>query len=204
MATTLQNAYDRIRLRLGLNSSDPALTDANLTDFVNASLRQADNLRDWWWNEASRSWSTAADDATQAFAADSRKVSQLSIGPDVLPFRTKLDMIKFSTRVGRPRFWTVEAGQIKLYPTPDDVYTVNEIYQKGTTALASTTDEFDWPDYAVDLPILMAATLAAAKIDPSRVQDIAPEIERTFIALADEVSGTLSSAMPKRRMDWTP
>lgn len=203
MATTLQNAYDRIRLRLGVNSSDPALTDSHLLEFVNASIKQADNLRDWWWNEAARSWTTTEGNAYQAFATDYRKISQLSIGDTVLPFRTKLDMIKYGTHSSRPRFWTVEAGRIKLYPTPDDTYTVNEIYQRGSTSLASASDTLVWPDYAADLPILMATQLAAAKIDPALVAPIAPEIERTFGALQDEVSGTITSAMPKRRNDWS-
>lgn len=203
MATTLQNAYDRIRLRLGVNANDPTLTDSQLTDFVNAGLRQADNMRNWWFNEAVRTFSTADGTATYAFDSTHKKTSALAIGDDILPFRTKLDMIKFSEGTGRPRFWSVEAGQIKLYPTPDAVYTVSEVFQTNTTALSSVSDEFDWPDDMVDLPILLAAQLAASKVRPEMIQLIAPEVQRVFQAIADDSQPTYSSTLPQRRGDWT-
>jgi hypothetical protein len=204
MATTVQTAYDRVRLRLGLNASDPALTDANLLDFLNAGVRQADNLQNWWWNEKSRSFSTVDATASYAFASDHRKILNLSYGDTVLPFRTKLDMIRHSDKTGTPRFWTVESGQIKLFPTPDGVYAIDEVYQAETTVFTSASDVFVWPDFAADFPILIAAQLAASKVDTNLIAGIAPEMDRLFRTLSDESTGTLVSAMPQRRADWRP
>jgi len=203
MATTLDDIRAGVRLRLGLNSSDPALTDADLLIFVNAAITQLDNLRNWWWNEADDTITTADGTSLYAFFADSRKTQHLSIGDDTIKFRTKLDLIKYKSDSGRPRFWTVESGQYRLYPTPDDVYTVDVVYQAEPTALASGSDTVVWPDWAADAIVLTAAQLAAAKTVPDRVQDIAIELGRVMQGLLDDSLPTVTSAMPARRDDWT-
>lgn len=201
---TLSDIRDRVRIRLGVSASDQKLDDATLDVFINAALTSSDNMRDWWWNEASRSFDTVADTQTYAQATDARKTIVLSYNDLVLPYRAKRDLIKHQDRTGEPRFWTIEAGQLKLYPTPDGVYTINEIYQTATTELTAGADTTPWPDYAIDLVVLSSAMSAAAKVRQEMLQVLPGEITRIFEALKDETRPAVESSMPARRDDWRP
>jgi len=200
----LDTIRSNVRLRLGLNASDPALTDADLAVMVNSALRQADNMRNWWWNEASRTFSTAIGTSTYARSASSRKSLYMAIGDQHVPFRTKLDLIKYADTEGRPAYWTDEGGLIKFYPTPDDVFTVTEVYQAATTDLSAGTDTPLWPDWAVDLIVLLTAQIAAAKVDPQLAQVLSQEMSRIYEAIKDETHPVAEGALPKRRTDWRP
>lgn len=192
-----------IRLRLGLSASDNKMTDADLITYINSALQQANNMRNWWWNEDSRTFNTVAGTSDYAFDSTHRKTLYLAYGDKQIPFRTKLDLIKFEDYEGEPRFWTVEDNQIRLFPTPDAVYTIKEVFQAVETVTAGG-DTTEWPDYAIDLVILMAATAAAAKVRPEMIQVIAPELARVHTALEDETVPAAEGALPRRRNDWRP
>ena len=91
--------------------------------------------------------STIADTARYAMPLDCRRARTLRIADTtggtieyIAP--TIFDRLTISGG-GRPRYYTVEAGVLRLAPTPDAVYTLETIYQKGITALSDSATSND-------------------------------------------------------------
>ena len=200
----LSEIQSDIRIRLGLSDSDAKATDAIVNTYINAAIDQLNNMRAWWWNEASRTFSTVVDQASYAFAADFAKTVVMAYGDQVIPFRTKGDLIKYEDYEGEPRFYTIEAGQYVIYPTPDAVYELKEVYQAVEPDLTTDTDTTAWPDDKIDLVTVKAAMLLAAKVKPEMIQVLSPELQSIYQSLTDETMPTLTGALPRRRNDWRP
>ncbi len=204
--TTLTVMRTSIRLRLGINASDPQLTDADLNEMINASFIQAGNLRNWPWMQTERTFSTVASTQDYAFHATHRKTLMLRIGEGMIRFRTRRDLTRLIDDSGSPSYWThvrvSGTDYIRFVPTPSSVQTVTEVYLIQHVTLSSDSDAPVWPDWATDYPMLQAAQMAANRVAPDMAAKIAQELGRAYQALMDEIVPAVSGALPARRHDW--
>lgn len=131
-----------VRTRLGVPSTDPQLTDANLTDLVNAANHYLETEWDWPWLETTEDIATVIGTATITPAAGWMRTIDLRISNGVVLNRRPIEELDFlaSAGTGEPRLWCVAGGTITLFPTPSAVLTLKHRYVRSEPDLASGGD----------------------------------------------------------------
>lgn len=123
----------------------------------------------WSWSEIRATASTTASVAFVAVPSnfldeDSLKIT---INSDYQPLSRKsyneLDAIDSGTDTGQPYWYAFYADQIRLYPIPDDTYTLTFSYVGSQTALSADADTNDWTNEAE--PLIRARAKAAVKMN---------------------------------------
>jgi hypothetical protein len=128
------------RTRTGVPADDSLITDAVLTQLVNAALQHISTERDWPWLEKTTTVDTVGGTATYAVPADwIRSVSV--IGASGVPLRrTPIDELDYMTGSGTPRFFGIFGDQIVVRPTPSGVETLIHRYLATAPVLAADGD----------------------------------------------------------------
>lgn len=111
---------------------------------------------------------TTADDNILALPSGYRGMRSMRITSTTPPYPLTymtpqaMNALYMSTETARPKAFTTEADELRLAPTPDAAYTVEMIYFKGITPLATaSTDAEKWlliqhPDIYVHGPCMEA------------------------------------------------
>ncbi len=201
----LTDIRTEVRKRLGMSTTDTAVTDAILTDLVNAANRKLSIIHDWPWLVTTDATLTATVSGTRLYtpASNWRKTLFVITNDDQqLKLKQPQDIWRFKEQDGPPTSYAIQGGTMILAPTPDAVYTITHVYVKHVTALSGDTDEPDVPMWAIDLVVEGTAILAAKRM---RDDDLAKEVEReymkTLTTLQDEVRRTRQLPVPQHRTD---
>lgn len=206
----LSDIRTRVRERLGLSTSDTAVTDTILTQTINAANRKIAVLHDWPWLQSrdttfttTTSGKSTYDQGSSEIASNWRKTLYLSVnGDEVLRAKQPQDLVRYSQNTGVPVFYTNEDDTIILAPTPDSAYDVVHFYIKQVADLSGDTDVPDIEDWAIDLLIEGAAVLVAKRLrDFDLARSIQEEYALTLDSLRDEVRRTRQPVLPKHRTD---
>lgn len=115
--------------------------------------------RRFWFNEARATASTVADQEYYPLPDDfvAEDVLTISVNDTVYPLRRvsneQIDDWTMSTSVntGRPQEYALQGTELRLYPVPDDSYTLTMSYQKRLTELAAEGDSNAWTTDAEEL-----------------------------------------------------
>ena len=138
----LASLITAVRRRVGITSTDARAADADITELVNEALAAITTQEDWPWTETTRSFNTTA--GTRGYATATRwvRTRQLQIDgsqPLEPESRRTLDYwFPTSTSTGTPLYWCVSGDQLRIYPTPDAVYTVTEVFFQYEPELSGT------------------------------------------------------------------
>lgn len=205
----LTDVRTRVRERLGLSTTDTAVTDAILTQLINAAHRKINLIHDWpWLHKTDATWTaTVAGQATYTFAADLasdwRKTLYIVSDTDqVLVPKQKQDLLRYSGQNGYPVFYAAEGSEILLAPTPDAVYTIVHEYIYEPADVTSDSTEFVIYDWAIELLIEGAAVLTAKRLrDPDLARELQQEYALTLKTMEDEVRRTRQLPTPRHRSD---
>lgn len=125
--STLTELLASVRRRTDIQAADTGLTDATLTDFINASLKKISLAADWEWLDAVTNASFTPGSGIIAAQANMGRVQYLVLtdtGEQVRrTSRVELAHIPATNR-GRPWAWAWDgSGAIEVRPTPDAAYT---------------------------------------------------------------------------------
>jgi len=131
---------------------------------------------DWVWLEKSATFDTVADQVSYDIPADmdSSGRKYFSIREQSSPIKLKyidqkrLDEIapKPTDRTGKPTHYTLYGDVIRLYPTPDDEYTMHERYLKNPSTLTDSTASSNEIPAKFDEVILDGARVRAFMFEP--------------------------------------
>lgn len=207
--TTNTVIYDHVRERLGVPTSDPALTDAILLDLINAANRKLSLVHDWPWLVTTDTTLTAtvADQAEYTPASNWRKTLYLVCDSDQeLQLRQAQDIVRYQANSGYPFFYAVKGTTIQISPTPDTVYTLEHEYIKSVTLMTLGSEESEVPEWALDLLIEGVCVLAAKRLhDTDLARAMQQEYSETLEVMRDEVRRTKQNPVPRHRTDigWT-
>lgn len=206
----LSDIRTRVRERLGISTNDTALTDAVLTQLINAANRKLAMMHDWPWLVTVDSTWTATVAGTQAYtpASDWRKTLYIVSDSDqLLQYKQPQDLVRYGANQGYPYFYYTRNGSILLTPTPDAVYTISHVYIAEVAALSLDADRpeiasADAEQWAVDALIEYAALLAAQRLkDTELVMLMEREWGRTLAFLQDEIRKSRGYPTPRHRTD---
>lgn len=106
------------------------------------SLAEADFQRRvrHWQMEASTSLSLSSQ--YTALPSDWVETERLSIGSDAIELISRAEMLDraemVSDTAGQPRYYTLTAGQLEVFPVPDDTYTATLLYTQKIPALSDS------------------------------------------------------------------
>ena len=197
-----------VRERMGLSTGDTAVTDAILTDLVNAANRKISLYHDWPWLVQDNDDFVATVVGQRKYdvtvpADDWRKTLVLVVdGDQVLSPKQPQDIHRYANQTGFPYFYAISGTDIYLAPTPDAVYTVLHMYVKDPAVLSGDTDVVAVEDWAIDLLIEQTCVLVAKRLrDDSLARSFQEELSITLESMRDEVRRTRQLPLPRHRTD---
>lgn len=202
---TLTALYTRIILDIDRDDmgSGGSLEQAKI-DAVADAIAQY-KMEQFWFNRASGSGNTSADDATLAMPSGVFYPNVVSYDGEAL-VRVPLHEIEHRTETGIPEYWAENEDTIQLWPIPDGVYAITVNGLADIDAPASGGDSNIWTTEAYNL-ILNAAKriLAEGPLHwPERVGSFLAAEERALKALRRESmhrrAAKLRSDLPPGRM----
>lgn len=132
MAYSLQDFRDRVRAQLDTDADD--LTDLLVDTWVREAWRYCTNRnRRWPFFRSSWTFTTTAGTATYdetLLGGPANAVQELDgiLHDDGVPLRWvgfEEAGRAFTSQQGRPEFWSVNAGVVRLHPVPDDTYVLS-------------------------------------------------------------------------------
>lgn len=154
--------YSTLRTRIiDELANDGALTTAQV-NYAIADTIKVYERRPFWFNQTTGTFSTVANQENYTSA-------DLTAIPDIVQIIASTltyNSIKYSLKpldyltiddsqdgsvVTRPEYFAYYAESIRLYPIPDQVYTVTLSYIQRFTALSDDTDENAWTNEAEEL-----------------------------------------------------
>jgi hypothetical protein len=195
------NVYER----LGTSSTDPNLSTAVLNNLINASIRAINLMQDWPWLVKTDATlvTTVPGQSSYTPASDHRKTLYIRVGDlAMLTYKTEQDLDRFSSFEGMPRYYTLENGTIRMFPTPEDAYPIRHVYVHNAPAVTTDSAEPIIPDWAIDLLIAYTAMRAAARMrDPELMQLMQEEWRDVYRAMLDETRRSRALPVPQHRTD---
>lgn len=206
----LSDIRTRVRERLGLTSADASVSDAILTQFINAANRKLAVMHDWPWLVKTDTTWTATVSGTIAYtpAADWRKTIYVVMDTDqLLTYKQPQDAARLAGVQGYPLWYTTKNAKIEVYPKPDAAYTISHVYIAEVADLSNDTDTPEIASaaaeqWAVDALIEYAALLVAIRLkDYELFQMIREEWARTIAFIQDEVRKSKGYPTPRHRND---
>ena len=190
-----------VRRRTGLSSTDAFAADADITEILNEVNAAVATEHDWPWLETSATLTTAAGTAAYSPPAGWMRTVSLQI-PGYAPLdggdsRGSLDQrYPTSTTTGQPVSYVISGDQIRLYPTPDAVYSITHVYYQSETVLDDGADNPLLPVWAQG--VLMwgaAAALFRRTGQDARADEAQKQYDRWLRRLQDN---TRRSTAPMR------
>jgi len=214
----LSDIRTRVRERLGLSTSDTAITDAILTQFINTANRKIALMHDWpWLIKTDATWTALtvgqSDYVTSTdVATDVRKTLYLIVDTDYqLVYKQPQDLARYAAYTsGHPAWYTIEGTTFRIAPAPDTAYDVRHVYVAEVATLTNDTDipemgatNDEWAiDYLIDYTCLLVAIRLR---DAELVKYAKDEWARSDAYLRDEISRTrqLPKVQHRRDIGWT-
>lgn len=148
--------FNTVRNRL-MDELDRDDITAQASLAINSAIAYYAN-RIFWFNSNRATLSTAADQAFYPVPSDFQAVTSLTITVDDNTYLLDEFTYKESEAAhvrtdltGRPTRFALFQEQLRLYPTPDDTYTLTMSYTKGYDELSADDDTNDWLDHAEEL-----------------------------------------------------
>lgn len=201
----LSDIRTAVHQRIGSSTSDPNLSSAVLNSLINAGIRSINLMHDWSWLIKTDATLTATVAGQSAYtpASDHRKTIYIRAGSDyMLTYKTEADLERFNQFTGAPRFYTLENGTIRMFPTPDEVYELRHVYVHNAPALSADGDVAIIPDWAIDLLISYVGMRAAARLRDRELMGIMQEEWRdVYRAMLDETRRSRALPMVRHRTD---
>ncbi len=196
----LQGFIDEARLRYGASVNDQLFTDANMTTLVNAAVRQINLDQDWPWMEAESTVNTVSGSNILTLASDVRRVVRMSHNEQEIRYFTQRIQSDFYNTTGSPRVYTHEAGNWKVYPTPDGAFTIDYVYVKdGDNVLGNPTDTLLMPSWTVDAVIARTCLMMARREKNLDLEaNYFGEYARLMEIMRDEMVKTTEGMSPRR------
>lgn len=144
------------RIKLDLNRDDMDSSDEleqALTDAVAGAIEfHADEQ--FWFNRASGTGNTTADDATLTMPTGIRVPNVVAyLGSELQ--QVPLDTIEHRTETGIPTKWAENEGTIQLWPIPDGAYAIY-VYGLATAEAPASSSSNIWTTEAADLVVATA------------------------------------------------
>lgn len=210
MTTTweLSDVRDEVRERLGLSTNDTAVTNAVLTNLVNAANRKISLLHDWPWLVEEDTDFTALTVGQRKYAVtvpvdEWRKTLFVIVDDDqLMTVKQPQDIHRYQAQTGFPYFYAIQGTDIYVAPTPDEAYSILHVYVKAPTVVSADDDVIDVEDWAIDLLIDKTAVLAARRLrDTELRKEMESEYAQTLSDMRDEVRRTRQYPKPKHRTD---
>ena len=125
------------RTRTGTPTDDSLITDAALTQLVNAALQHISTERDWPWLEKTVTFDTVAGQSDYAVPADWMRTVSV-IGASGVPLRrTAIDELDYMTGSGTPRYFGIFGDLVVVRPTPGTVETLKHRYLSSSPTLTA-------------------------------------------------------------------
>lgn len=200
---TLDEIRTEILETAGLASDDARFPDATLTRIVNRALRNLTAERDWPWNQAVETLTTAADTQNYAPNAAWQKTLRLRYENRDLKLYQAREAAQFDDVTGAPVGYFIERDNIFLLPTPDGVYSVEHVYSATETALSGDSDTPALPDRYVDWLVSIALVQVATRIRDMDLYALADRERRRWTDIAaDEQRRSTSALKIQARSDW--
>ncbi len=142
--------------------------------------------------EGSQTITTTAGDDGYALPSDFVQSVRMSDSEgDNLPFVYPTHSLTDDT--GEPNSWFIEAGEVRLMPVPDGVYTFTHIYRKRVAALSGTLNSVfqKWPD------VYLFATLVEASMytQDTEIMAMAEQRYQQAVARANRTGNTSKLAV---------
>ena len=125
----------------------PTFTDARINQLLNDAQNFVARRCNYWVNESSDSISTVSGTASYAWPSDLGRVREV-FGTDEHFALVPVGLRQIDRSLpanGRPYFYALDGGNIHLYPTPDNVYTLTLRYWAIPTAMSSDSDTPNLP-----------------------------------------------------------
>jgi len=204
--TTLTVLTARVRNRCNLPAADARVTDANLTDFINTAMHDADEEFDWPWMERIEQISVTAGDNTYGVTNYKGTTSLTLVDPPSVLVRKPwkwLQRINDATLQGIPRFYTEDVDVIYIYPYPNAAFTLDHRYKTTLTELAAGSDAVQSPDWFDRIIVSQASYYVAQKLRDSEHYQMFQKSYKDQIGTAsDRVSRNFEPIVPNTRNDW--
>lgn len=180
LAVSLATMRTIARQRAGMENST-FITDSELDNLINASLRRLYNLlvdaRGQGYYKAQTSFNTSNGQEAYGLPADFYQLVSvdavlgtmtLTVHPYMEEERNRY-LIPYAWGTGLPLYYRLMAGNIRFIPQPTGIYQITLGYIPAPTVLTSGSDSFDgiagWEDFAIwDVVAMM---LAKEESDPS-------------------------------------
>jgi hypothetical protein len=209
MAQQLSDIRTDVREAGNYSSSDGNVSDAVMTRVINRALRRISAEFDWPWLYAEETITTVAGTTDYNLPTRWAKTAWLSeenVGL-LRPATHKQSRrwIEQATRVtGRPVYYTHEgASQIRLFPAPDAVYSVDHGYYTYEAALSNDTDTPAIPDPYDDLVVWKSLEfLAIRRGEQELMQNARRMYQDQLRVVTDNVRASKEFASIKTRQDW--
>jgi hypothetical protein len=151
-----------IRNRYGILATDAGITDAVLTDAVNAALRAITLEADWPWLVTSTTFTTMA--GTTSYALPTTHLRTLSLVDvaiaEPLQRRQTVEIDRFQLQQGRPYLYAISGSSLLLAPKPDGAYQIQHRFVRAEITLSAGTNSPLLPDPFIDGVVDYAAALA--------------------------------------------
>lgn len=196
----LDGIRSEVRLRFGVSDADQLYTDTALATLINAAIRTVNLDQDWPWLETATTATTTIGSNNLSLAANMRRVVVMFFQNQEIRYFTRRAQADFYTAKGSPRFYTYDGGGWRIYPEPDQEYTLDYTYVIGNeTALSAGADEPLIPEYGIDAVISRVCVMMARRArDLELERNFYGEWARTMDLLRDEIRKTHEGQTPRR------
>lgn len=199
----LSDIQSEVRQRIGLSDNDSFVSDAILTDLINASIRYVNMMADWDWLVKQGSGSLVVDQREYSLAADTRSVLHVYIDDTVLQRLQPADLQRYSNYKQLPTGYAVFNSKLIFNTKPQTTDTYTYYYLKTETALSGATDEPAMPDWAIDLVVARAAHMVAVRLrDNDMKRMIETELTEAIRLARRESQRARRAVRPMTRTDW--
>ncbi len=142
------------------STNDATVTSTMVTAAINEAIRFIEALYDWPWLLTTASVSVTANTNTGTIPTAAQRVKTVKdqYGPlQYVSYDEFYDAYRSETR-GNPDFYTVNATQLLVYPTPPTTISLDVLYIAYSTALSSGSDEALMPDQYEDAIVNLASS----------------------------------------------
>lgn len=146
---------------------------------------------DWPWLKTYGSISTVSGTDMYNLPEPYVRIKAVSVDGERLSELSDDEILASFEETGTPRYFTIEAGQLRLAPEPDNAFTVKFIYIKRDNVLVDDDDTVLAPDDYVDVIVTYAAIHQATRLkDRELIQSLEITRQQTLKTIARDVLKT--------------
>jgi hypothetical protein len=197
-----------MRARIADELVNEEITDAQIDRAIVSAIQMYDD-GNWWFNQETDTFPTVAaqENYTSADLEDlANIVDFVSMSVTVSSSKTpvigatykEIDSLQDGSVTGVPTHFTTFAEQLRLYPIPDDAYTISVSYAYKLTMLAAGADTNAWMTSGEILIRQTAKMLLAA--DVLHADDMVSRISPWVTDAHSKLKSENAKRMPKKTL----